>query len=101
MNGIINSSVKDRSWLEVVGSKPATHAFILEVFVEALGQSLILMRITNKTRCIVDRSCKQRVVVVDEAVREPNTSQEARSSFARSEEHTSELQSQFHLVCRL
>src|SRR5438309_7094856 len=26
---------------------------------------------------------------------------DARRSFARSEEHTSELQSQFHLVCRL
>ena len=51
-----------------MGSKPAPHPFVLEVFVEATSQGFILVSITYEARVVLNGSGKKGVVVLNECV---------------------------------
>src|SRR2546422_6875326 len=60
-----------------------------------------LFRSGRRERDILARFSPRKAMEIAPNPRGPNPEYQARLTWARSEEHTSELQSRLHLVCRL
>src|SRR5262249_46143159 len=55
----------------VVGGKPAAHAFVLQVGVEALGESMIFAGVADEAGVVLDRIVQQRGQMLNQAVGKP------------------------------
>src|SRR5438309_11740931 len=89
-NNSSNSNINDcvNSDVLALHSFPTRRSSDLKITVEAQGEILQIKEVVNKMVDQLNAFAGERVELVHHLV-------------DRSEEHTSELQSQFHLVCRL
>src|SRR5579859_1453433 len=80
MNRFVDASADLVANLQVFGSEPATHALVLQICMQAMGQYIILAGVADENSVVLDRMHHGGAPEVDPLIRDTSFTQKVQSA---------------------